>query len=50
MKTLKEISGKSEGTIPDLLLISHDSQKIDPSIEVPQIPYRIMREKKSSSI
>ncbi len=42
MKTLKEISGKSEGTIPDLLLISHDSQKIDPSIEVPQIPYRIM--------
>jgi hypothetical protein len=38
MKTLKEISGKSEGSIPDLLLIAHDSQKIDPSIDIPQIP------------
>ena len=42
MKALKEISGKSEGSIPDLLLIAHNFQKIDPSIDIPQIPYEIM--------
>jgi len=42
MKTLKEISGKSEGSIPDLLLIAHDCQKINPSYNIPQIPYKIM--------
>ncbi len=42
MKTLKKMSGKSEGSIPDLLLIAPDSQKIDPSIDIPQIPYKIM--------
>jgi len=31
MKTLKEISGKAESSIPDLLLIAHDYQNIDPS-------------------
>lgn len=42
MKTLKEINGKTEGSIPDLLLIAHDYQNIDPSIDIPEIPYKIM--------